>query len=111
MCERKQKKILLYHCAAIGDTLITIPLIRNIMRVHAGAEIDVFNFQPGPSTYHLDLLRRLGQYQSITFHVQPFELSLKTWIPRIKNMLKFRKKKYDIIYPSKSKVIRKVVSK
>ena len=39
-----KKKILIYHCGAIGDSLVVIPLVRNIIRHNPDSVIDIFNF-------------------------------------------------------------------
>ena len=93
-----KKKVLIYSCAAIGDTIITVPLIRNICRTHEGMLIDFFNFQPSTSDFQLQLLENIGTFRKVSFLSIPFALQLKTWRTRLKNLLSFRREKYEVIY-------------
>ncbi|MBE6406521.1 MAG: glycosyltransferase family 9 protein [Lentisphaerae bacterium] len=95
---KSKKKILIYHCARIGDTIVTIPVLRNICRQNPNADIDIFNFQPGSSKYHLNLLEELGCFRKISFLSISFDLTADTWFLRAKNLLRFRRERYDAIY-------------
>ena len=92
------KKILIYHYAAIGDTIVTIPIISCITRYFNNSDIDVFNTHPKADAYHMTLFENLGHLRKLQSQ-QIFKcLDIRHLFRRIKNLLMIRRENYDCAF-------------
>lgn len=93
-----RKKILIYHYGAIGDTIVTIPLIRNILYLHDSCDIDFINTQPVNHTCHIQLIEDLGKFHSIKYYPMLPLTNLRSFARRIRLFREIRQNRYKQAY-------------
>ena len=94
------KKILIYHYAAVGDTIVTILCLRTILRHHKNDQVDIINTvpYPGKSKYHVSLLHDLEHFHKVESLILKPLYCPETFIKRLANLLKIRREGYDQAY-------------
>ena len=95
----KRKKILIYQVGVIGDTIISLPVIREIVNRHSRDEVHIMNLHFEQKTFQMSLLEELpGNIASVRFEHFHSIKTVSGLISRIKLFLKIRREHYDTAY-------------